>query len=289
VVYGVMAAEFFTPGFCQIASNAGAEFIIFDMEHGGVGIDMLKAQIAFARGAGVAPVVRVPGVAYHLVAPVLDAGAVGIMAPMVETRDQAENLAKWCRYRPEGLRGLGFGVAHDDYRGGDVVELMQEENERMLVIGLVETAKGISNADEILSVAGIDVRWLGHYDLTNTLGITAQFDRPEFNDAVEKLFSACERHRKAAGFLAASVAQARKWRAKGVRCICYGTDIGVFQSAPSEALQTLKADVKKAGLGCSVATGVVTISRAGNSDRWKDLALIKAERPGRTAFGASEP
>ena len=52
VVYGIMAAEFFTPGFCQIASNAGAEFIIFDMEHGGVGIDILKAQMAFARGVG---------------------------------------------------------------------------------------------------------------------------------------------------------------------------------------------------------------------------------------------
>ena len=90
VVYGIMAAEFFTPGFCQIASNAGAEFIIFDMEHGAVGIDLLKAQMAFARGVGVAPLVRVPGVAYHLIAPVLDAGAMGIMAPMVETREQAK-------------------------------------------------------------------------------------------------------------------------------------------------------------------------------------------------------
>ncbi|MBV8441499.1 MAG: hypothetical protein JO312_13230 [Hyphomicrobiales bacterium] len=242
VAYGIMAAEFFTPGFCQVASNAGAEFIIFDMEHGGVGIDVLKAQLAFARGAGVAPIVRVPGIAYHLVAPVLDAGAIGIMAPMVETREQAENLAKWCRYRPEGVRGLGFGVAHDGYRGGDVVELMREENQRTLVIALVETARGIMNADEILSVAGVDVGWLGHYDLTNTMGVTAEFDRPEFNDAADRLFFACERHRKAPGFLATSVAQAREWRAKGVRCLCYGTDIGVFQSALSAALQTLKAD-----------------------------------------------
>ena len=147
VVYGVMAAEFFTPGFCQIAGNAGAKFVIFDMEHGAVGIDTLKGQRAFARGAGVAPLVRVPGIAYHLVAPVLDAGAMGIMAPMVETREQAENLAKWCRYRPEGIRGLGFGVGHDDYRGGDVVSTMREENERTLVIALVETARGIANAD----------------------------------------------------------------------------------------------------------------------------------------------
>jgi 2-keto-3-deoxy-L-rhamnonate aldolase RhmA len=202
VVYGVMAAEFFTPGFCQIASNAGAEFIIFDMEHGGIGIDLLKAQMAFARGVGVAPLVRVPGIAYHLIAPVLDAGAMGIMAPMVETREQAENLAKWCRYRPEG----------------------------------------IDNADEILSVPGVDVGWLGHYDLTNTMGITAEFDRKEFSAAVGELFGACRKHGKASGFLATSVAHAREWRAKGVRCICYGTDIGVFQSALSEALQTLKAD-----------------------------------------------
>ena len=119
---------------------------------------------------------------------------------------------------------------------------MKQENERTLVIALVETAKGIMNAEEILSVEGIDVGWLGHYDLSNTIGITAQFDRPEFNAAVEKLFGACERHQKAAGFLATSVAQAREWRARGVRCLCYGTDIGVFQSALSEALQILKAD-----------------------------------------------
>jgi 2-keto-3-deoxy-L-rhamnonate aldolase RhmA len=245
VVYGIMAAEFFTPGFCQIASNAGAEFIIFDMEHGAVGIDLLKAQMAFARGVGVAPLVRVPGVAYHLIAPVLDAGAMGIMAPMVETREQAENLAQWCRYRPEGIRGLGFGFGHDDYRGGDIINAMRQENDRTLVIALVETAKGIDNADEILSVPGIDVGWLGHYDLTNTMGITAEFDRKEFNAAVEVLFGACRKHGKAPGFLATSVPHAREWRARGMRCICYGTDIGVFQSALSEALQTLKADHTK--------------------------------------------
>jgi 2-keto-3-deoxy-L-rhamnonate aldolase RhmA len=240
--YGIMAAEFFTPGFCQIAANAGAEFVIFDGEHGGIGIDVLKAQIAFARGAGIAAFVRVPGLAYHLIAPVLDAGAMGIMVPMIETKEQAENLARWCRYRPEGVRGLGFGTGHDDYRGDDIVEAMRLENERTLVIALIETATGIANADAILSVPGIDVGWLGHYDLTNTMGITAEFTRPEFRAAVDKLLAACRKHGKASGYLATSVAMAREWRAKGFRCLCYGTDIGVFQSALSEALRALKAD-----------------------------------------------
>ncbi len=240
--YGIFAAEFFTPGFCQIAANAGAEFVLFDMEHGGVGIDMLKAQFAFARGTGIAPLVRVPGLAYHLIAPVLDAGAMGIMVPMLETREQAEKLAAWCRYRPEGVRGLGFGVGHDDYTRGDVVAKMAEENERTLVIALVETATGIANVDEILAVDGIDVGWLGHYDLTNSMGITARFERPEFDAALRKLVAAADRNGKAAGFLATSLEMAREWRKKGFRCLSYGTDIGVLQTALSEAIATLRSD-----------------------------------------------
>ncbi len=207
--YGIMAAEFFTPGFCQIAAGCGAEFIIFDQEHGAVGIDTLKAQIAFARGVGIAPFVRVPGLAYHLIAPVLDAGAFGIMVPMIETAAQAENLAKWCRYRPEGVRGLGFGVGHDDYDRGDVVPKMKAANERTLVIALIETATGIENADAILAVPGIDVGWLGHYDLTNTMGITAEFDHPRFNAAVDALLAACARHQKTPAILAGTVEAAR--------------------------------------------------------------------------------
>src|SRR4029077_7359683 len=84
-VYGMFAVEFFSPGLCQIAANAGADFVLFDMEHGGVGIDVLKAQFAFARGTGITPLVRVPALHYHLIAPVLDAGAMGIMVPMLET------------------------------------------------------------------------------------------------------------------------------------------------------------------------------------------------------------
>ncbi len=169
-VYGTFAVEFFTPGICQIAANAGAEFILFDMEHGGVGIDTLKAQFAFARGIGIVPFARVPALQYHLVATVLDAGAMGIMVPMIETRAQAEDLAAWCRYRPEGRRGIGFGAGHDDYQRGNVVSKMRAANERTLVIALVESAIGISNIDEIAAVEGVDVCWLGHYDLTELDG-----------------------------------------------------------------------------------------------------------------------
>src|SRR5829696_4913087 len=240
--YGVFATEFFTPGFCRIAANAGADFVLFDMEHGGVGIDTLKAQFAFARGTGIAPLVRVPGLAYHLIAPALDAGAMGIMVPMLETRKQAEKLASFCRYRPKGVRGLGFGVGHDDYSRGDVVAKMVDENERTLVIALIETGTGIENADAILSVEGIDVGWLGHYDLTDSMGITARFDEPAFDAAVARLLAAAKRHGKAAGFLATDLAMARAWRAKGFRCLSYGIDIGLMQGALAAGIGALRRD-----------------------------------------------
>jgi 2-keto-3-deoxy-L-rhamnonate aldolase RhmA len=98
-------------------------------------------QIAASRGLGIVPMVRVPGCHYHLIAPVLDAGAMGIMVPMVETPAQAQQIASWCRYCPEGVRGVAFGMPHDDYGRGDVVQKLREANERTLVRFAITTTQ----------------------------------------------------------------------------------------------------------------------------------------------------
>ena len=139
-VFGPMVFEFFTPGLMSLLGQAGADFVVLDMEHSGIGPDTIKAQLGAARGTGVVPIVRVPGCAAHLIAPILDAGALGIMVPLVETRAQAEAIVGWCRYRPLGKRGLGFSVAHDDYGTGDIGKKMDEANARTLVIALIEFA-----------------------------------------------------------------------------------------------------------------------------------------------------
>jgi 2-keto-3-deoxy-L-rhamnonate aldolase RhmA len=239
-VYGTMAFEFFTPGLMAALDAAGADFALLDTEHSGVGIETIKTQVAASRGLDIVPMVRVPGCHYHLIAPVLDAGAMGIMVPMVETAEQAAQIASWCRYPPLGVRGSAFGMAHDDYAGGDVGAKMRAANERTLVIALVETARGIANIDRIMAVEGIDVGWLGHFDLTASMGIPGQFEHPDFLRAVEALIAACARHGKPAGFLAGSVAMAESWRAKGFRAIAYNTDIGLLQDSLRGALARLR-------------------------------------------------
>ena len=104
-VFGTMVFEFFTPGMPQIAKTAGAEFVLFDMEHSGVTIETLKGQIAACRGIGLVPMVRVPALQYHFIARCLDMGAMGIMVPMVESAAQAREIVSATRYPPSGRRG----------------------------------------------------------------------------------------------------------------------------------------------------------------------------------------
>src|SRR5437762_6123271 len=91
--FGAAVFEFFTPGIAQLAKNAGAGFVLYDMEHSGAGIESIKAQCAYCRGLDLAPLVRVPATEYDFIANALDAGAHGIMVPMVDTAAQAAFIA----------------------------------------------------------------------------------------------------------------------------------------------------------------------------------------------------
>jgi 2-keto-3-deoxy-L-rhamnonate aldolase RhmA len=229
--FGAMIFEFFTPGMPRIAKNAGADFAMYCMEHTGVGFETLKSQFALCRALGVVPLVRVPATEYDFIARALDCGALGVMVPLVDDAEQANFIVSCTRYPPAGRRGAAFGFAHDDYEGGDVVEKMRMIHERTLVIAMIETRKGLENVYAIAAVPGVDVLWLGHFDLTNFLGIPAQFSHPLYKEALKSIVAAAERHGKAAGYMAADEALGREYLGYGFRMIATGTDHGMLQSA----------------------------------------------------------
>jgi len=229
--FGVMAFEFFTPGLAPTLAAASAEFVILDMEHSGVSIETIKAQIAYAHGAGIVPMVRVTACVHHLIAPVLDAGALGIMAPLIETREQVETLVAACRYRPLGQRGLGFSVSHDRYTGGSARAKMEAANEAILTIALIESARGVENAESILATPGLDLGWLGHYDLSDSLGCAERFTDPRFIAAERRLLEAAQVAGKPMGFVAPTGDAAQLAQKRGFRCICIGHEVAVLRNA----------------------------------------------------------
>ena len=231
VVAGAMIFEFFTPGISRILANAGARFAIYDMEHTGLGFETLKWLFATTRGLEMEPMVRVPTGEYTWIARALDLGARGVMVPMVESQEQAEALARACRYPPEGRRGAAFGFAQCDYLGGDVAEKMRDYHARTLLIAQIETERGLQNVEAIAAVDGVDVLWVGHFDLSNFMGIPGQFDHPDFLAAMKHVAQVAKKHGKIAGFMATDKAWVERAKAMGYTMMAAGTDTALLQGA----------------------------------------------------------
>ena len=240
VVLGQMVLELFTPGIGPMLAACGMEFVIFDMEHGRCDISLLAEMIASCRGSDIVPIARIPDVSFRPLSRVLDIGARGVMVPRVETREQAQDIVAQLKYAPQGRRGVALGIAHDLYQAGDR-SAFAKINEDIVIILLLETEKAFENLEDIVSVPGVDIAWMGHYDLTVSMGIPAQFDHPRFLTAMDSLISVCRRHGVAPGFLPPTAESAVHWIQKGFRAISLGSDIGVFL----EALRRFRASVSE--------------------------------------------
>ncbi|HWE63161.1 MAG TPA: aldolase/citrate lyase family protein [Chloroflexota bacterium] len=238
---GTMIFEFNTPGVARILDAVGLDFAVYDMEHSGFEIGDIRALLAWSRAATFTPIVRVPSPDYHFLARIHDVGARGVMVPMVGTRAQAEAIVRACKYAPEGARGAAFGVAHDDFRAGSVAATMADANRDNLIIAQIETAQGVEHAAEIAAVPGIDVIWIGHFDLTLSLGIPGQFDHPRFVEAVDIVVAAAVAHGRPLGILVSDPAAGRFWIERGFRIICYSGDIWLLQRALAEGVAWVRS------------------------------------------------
>jgi 2-dehydro-3-deoxyglucarate aldolase/4-hydroxy-2-oxoheptanedioate aldolase len=244
VVLGTFALEFSSTGLPRLMAEAGAEFAVFDMEHTAWSMETIRSLMAVTPRARMVPVVRVPATEYHFLSRVLDAGALGIMVPMVESKAQAERIVQSCKYPPQGRRGAAFTVAHDDYTAGDVAAKIASANAETLLIAQIETAAGLEQVGQIAAVPAIDVLWIGHFDLTNSLGIPGQFAHPEFQRAIERVVAATNQHGKAAGYLVSDVREAQLRLDQGFRCLAYQADLWLYQNALREGLEKVRAAVR---------------------------------------------
>lgn len=230
-VVGAMTFEFFSPGMSAILANAGCRYVLYDMEHTGLGYETLKWLFSSCRGLPIEPMVRVPRGEYTYLARALDLGARGVMIPMVESAAQARAIVQACYYPPVGRRGAAFGFAQCDYLGGDVAAKMRDYHARTLVIAQIETERGLDDVEAIAAVEGIDVLWVGHFDLSNFMGMPAQFDAPRFVAAMQRVADVARRHGKAAGFMATDPSWIDRVKAMGYTMIAVGTDVSLMTDA----------------------------------------------------------
>ena len=236
VIRGAMVFEFFTPGIPLILKNAGCEFIIFDMEHGGLSLEQFKTLAAISNANNIFPLIRIPQVSYNYIARALDLGAAGIMTPMVNTVEDAMMVVHSSKYPPSGVRGAGFGFAHDNYDVINPLISIKEANERIINIIQIESKIGLNNVEKIASLDGVDCLWVGHFDLTNFLGIPGDFSSKIYIEAINKIVKAAKINNKSLGIMVNSKEELNRYHALGFNMIAVGTEMNILKKGISDIL-----------------------------------------------------
>ena len=241
---GHFLVEFATPGIGHIMKNAGCDFVLFDLEHSGFGFETVKSTLRYMQAADLPAIVRVPSKAYHHIARACDMGAEGVMLPMVASADEAKKILQSMKYYPEGGRGVALQVAHDDYRPGPVPQKLAAANKRTTFFAQIETADGVKNADAIAAIDGVDCLWVGHFDLSVSLGIPGEFDNPKFTKAIDRVIAAAGKHGKALGRLVPSTQLGIDLYKQGFDFCCYSGDVWILHQALEKAIGELRQGCK---------------------------------------------
>lgn len=241
---GNFIVEFATPGIGHILKAAGMDFAFFDMEHSGFSFETLKSAIRYFEAAQLPVIVRVPAQETDMLARACDMGAEGLIAPMISTAAQAQAMVDSVKYFPLGKRGVGLQMAHDNYRSAPVADALKAANDRTSVICLIETAEGAENVDAIAAVTGVDGLWVGHFDLSVSLGIPGEFDHPKFTAAIDRIIAAAKKHGKFLGRLVPNVESGIAFHRQGFDLICYSGDVWVLRDGLAAAGKAIREGVK---------------------------------------------
>ncbi|MEM1531733.1 MAG: aldolase/citrate lyase family protein [Nitrososphaerota archaeon] len=208
----------------EALSRVGLDWLLFDMEHGSLEVSDIQRLLPATNGTDTVPLVRIPWNDFVIIKRVLDIGAYGIMVPWVNTRENVEAVVKAVMYPPQGIRG--FGPRRAVYYGLEPSnEYFKSASDEILVVVQIETEDAINNIDEILSVKGVDVAFIGPYDLSANLGIFGDFEHPKFKSAIDKVLNSCKRKGVAPGMAALSVDDAMNALKMGFKFVSIGYDI----------------------------------------------------------------
>ena len=241
---GHFLIEFNTPGIGYILKEATCDFAIFDTEHSGYGIETVKNVMVYMHAAEIPTIVRVPSREYRDIARALDAGADGVMLPMVSTAEEAKSIVHSAKYMPAGGRGVILRSAHDRYTTGPAREKLAKANTGTVIFAQIETAAGVENAERIASIEEIDCLFIGHFDLSCSLGIPGEFDHPKFIEAIDEVIRAGRATNTSLGRLTPDVKSSIEHYQKGFDFIAYSVDAWAWGDAVKSALTKIRA-------GCS--------------------------------------
>jgi len=220
--------KFTDPAAVEVMGFAGFDFVIIDEEHGPISMQSAQNMIRAAESVNITPVIRVGSNDEALILRALDIGAQGIEIPQINKKSDAIQAVKSVKYSPQGERGMCRYVRAANYSSMDKFKYFKCANRETMIIAHIEGIEGIKNLDEILSVQGIDVIFIGPYDLSQSLGIPGEVNHPLVIEKMQEVVSKCKEKNVAVGTFADDIKTAKSWISLGVQYMAFSVDVGIL-------------------------------------------------------------
>ena len=223
----------------EVMANQGWDSVTVDMQHGLVDDAAMVTMLQAISTTSAVPIVRVPWLEPGALMKALDAGAYGVICPMINTREDAQKLVAWTHYAPRGTRSFG-PIRASIYGGADYA---QHANNTIVAFAMIETAQALDNLDDILSVEGLDAIYIGPSDLSLSLGCRPVFDDvdPKAAQAMDHILARAQAHGVMAGVHNGRADVARARVAKGFRFVTLGSDARLLATGSQDLLSAMRA------------------------------------------------
>ena len=223
----------------EVMAHQGWDTLTIDMQHGVIDYAAMVTMLQAISTTAVVPIVRVPWLEPGIIMKSLDAGAYGVICPMVNTREDAQKLVAYTHYAPRGTRSFG-PVRANLYGGADYA---QHANDTIVSFAMIETAQALDNLDAILSVEGLDAVYIGPSDLSLALGCTPQFDDvdPPVAQALDHILARAKAHGVRAGVHNGRTDVARARVAKGFDFVTVSGDARILAAGSQQILREMRA------------------------------------------------
>ena len=170
----------------NVLGSTKLDFVVIDMEHGSMSFETVEDMVRAAESSDISPIIRVYDDHEQTLLRALETGVRSIMVPHINTAEEANRVARCCKYYPKGNRGLSPYTRLHNYTHIDISDSLQNENQETLVGILVEGEQGLANLNEIVKVKGIDLIYLGLFDICQSVGLPGQFDHPKVLDEIKR-------------------------------------------------------------------------------------------------------
>lgn len=215
------------PAFVEIAGYAGFDFAILDAEHGPVGIESMQNNIRAALVSGILPIIRVQDAQEVNIGKALDIGAFGVQVPQITNAKDAEKVVKAAKFYPNGSRGVCRFVRAAHYSAMNRYGYFRSADNNLIILQL-EGQEALKNIDEILAVQGIDILFIGPYDLSQSLGVPGDVGNPKVIEQMEFIVDKAKEKNKIIGTFIDRPEDIRRWKDAGVKYLSYSVDVGIF-------------------------------------------------------------